>query len=73
MNRVSRALACVGVALLTFAFWGLETAAGRRQFDEMAGIIPFAGAIVGLVCLVVSVLICLIRRRHRGRSDARES
>jgi len=39
----------------------LKTPAGRRAFDEMAGIIPMAAGLVGAVFCVVALAIWLWR------------
>jgi hypothetical protein len=53
MRSAAWALSTLAIACEAFAYWGLETVAGRQAFDEMAGMIPFAAAVLGaLFCLV---------------------
>lgn len=48
-----------------FAWWGLNTVAGRAEFDEMAGMVPLAAAPLGGV-LACGALLLWWRRRKRG-------
>ena len=41
-------LAVATIACEIFAYWGLNTVAGRHAFDEMAGMIPMAAGALGL-------------------------
>jgi hypothetical protein len=52
-----------GAAGLGFAWWGLQTTAGRHAFDEMAGIIPVVAGILGLCLLFVGVVWIVVRSR----------
>lgn len=61
MNYRLKFIAVLGVILLVFAWWGLETAAGQQQFDEMAGMIPFGSGLVGALLLFVSAAILLMK------------
>jgi hypothetical protein len=56
-------LALLSLAGLTFGWWGLETASGRRQFDEMAGMIPLFAGIASLVLLVVAAILYYVANR----------
>ncbi|MEM5472788.1 hypothetical protein WNZ14_13730 [Hoeflea sp. AS60] len=56
-------LALVSLAGLIFGWWGLETVSGRRQFDEMAGIIPLVTGIVSLILLVVAAVLYYVASR----------
>ena len=69
MSRIALVLLLVGVALAAFGWWGTKTDAGRRRFDEMAGIIPelswWAGCgigAIGIIWVVVSVLRALVTK-----------
>lgn len=60
--RILSALLMVcGLACLAFAWWGLETVAGRRSFDEMDGIIPFAAAALGVALLIAALFLIGLR------------
>jgi hypothetical protein len=59
------ALVCA-LGLGIFSWWGTRTEAGRRKFDEMAGIIPeFAGVAAVLIGAIGVVLFVLILLRAR--------
>ncbi|MGF0538015.1 hypothetical protein ACQQ2Q_08480 [Agrobacterium sp. ES01] len=65
MRPVSVIFAVLGLFGLLFCWWGLETSTGRRQFDEMAGMIPlFAGAIAVPLLLLAALLFYLSARRR---------
>lgn len=57
-----RPLAYISFALAfgceVFAYWGLSTVGGRRVFDEMAGIIPFAAGAVGFLFAFLALFAC---------------
>ena len=63
MKLFAIVLALASLAGLVFGWWGLETVAGRRQFDEMAGMIPFFAGIASLVLLVVAGILYYIANR----------
>jgi hypothetical protein len=52
---------------LGFGAWGRFTPAGRREFDEMAGILPLFGWYAGFALAAAAAVlwILLIRRRAR--------
>jgi hypothetical protein len=62
MRRWATILAILAVASEAFAYWGLNTVAGRHMFDEMAGMIPLAAACLGL--LLVGMALLLWWRNH---------
>jgi hypothetical protein len=64
VKRAALALGIVAVALLVFAAWGTRTAAGRRAFDEMAGMIPYGAGALGVVALAVAGVLWLIGGRR---------
>ena len=47
MQRLAFGVLLLGVALMVFGWWGIFTASGQRAYDEMAGMIPFYGGILG--------------------------
>lgn len=55
----------VGVVALLFGAWGRFSAAGKSQFDEMAGIIPMAAwyAGMGLIILALGLWLAIWQRR----------
>ena len=56
-------LALVSFAGLIFGWWGLETVSGRRQFDEMAGMIPLFAGIASLILLIVAAILYFFANR----------
>jgi hypothetical protein len=60
-NGASR-LAITGAALIGFGWWGVNTAAGRARFDEMAGMIPFGAQVLGGALLLVAAIMALVVR-----------
>jgi hypothetical protein len=52
MHSVSLLLFALAVSCEAFAYWGLSTVPGRRAFDEMAGMIPLAAAVLGALLAV---------------------
>mgnify|MGYP003634206076 CR=1 FL=1 len=63
MKLLAIALALLGLAGLAFGWWGLETVAGRRRFDEMAGIIPLLTGIGSLILLLAAAILGVLSRR----------
>ena len=53
----------VGVLALGFGGWGSYTAAGRRAFDERAGILPQLSLGLGGVLLGSGILVWWLRLR----------
>jgi hypothetical protein len=62
VKQLALLLAIVGAALVAFGYWGVETRAGRRMFDEMAGIIPWALGLLGWLLLAVGAGLFVWRR-----------
>jgi hypothetical protein len=50
-------LAALALACESFAYWGLSTASGRRAFDEMAGMIPVAAGVTGILLAVAASIV----------------
>ena len=67
MRIVPTVLLIAAAAFEVFAYWGLNTVAGRAAYDEMAGMIPLAAAPVGLCFAAVAVLLWWRRRRTQGQ------
>lgn len=65
VRTIALILFLVGLVCEAFAFRGLETRAGRRAFDEMAGMIPLAAAPVGLLFVIAAIVIWWRSRRER--------
>ena len=52
------------IALALFGVWGSETEAGRRHYDEMAGMIPGFALLGSPVVLLIGVIILFISRKR---------
>jgi hypothetical protein len=64
MARIGCLLLTTSVPLMLFGWWGVYTAAGRRAFDEMAGMVPFgAGALGALLAVIGGGLYAYARLR----------
>ncbi|MCY0095046.1 hypothetical protein [Hoeflea ulvae] len=63
MKTFAIILALVSIAGLMFGWWGIETVAGRRHFDEMAGMIPFFAGIASVALLLVAAVLYYFARR----------
>jgi heme/copper-type cytochrome/quinol oxidase subunit 2 len=66
------ALVFLTAAVLTgaFGYWGTYTKAGRIQYDEMAGMIPWFALVVSILFFIVSVsLFAAIFFKSRKKSS----
>ena len=50
-----------GFAAMVFGWWGANTAAGRRRFDEKAAIVPISALVLGTL-LFAAGLYLFVRR-----------
>ena len=66
-------LALSGALLVAYGWWGVNTVAGRRRYDEMAGMIPFGLGVLSALLLAAGVVVALIAvlKARRGRRPAR--
>lgn len=64
MKMLPTYLIFIALIAITFGYWGLETVSGRKEFDEMDGIIPLFTGIGGVALLVASVILLIIQRRR---------
>lgn len=55
MRTIAVVILVISVSLGVFGYWGINTAAGRRRFDEMAGMIPYFALIAAGVLLLIGV------------------
>jgi len=60
MRQWALVLILGAAALGTFFYWGVYTAAGRHQFDEMAGIIPYSAGLLAFILATVATVLFLI-------------
>jgi hypothetical protein len=65
VSRLPILLAVLGLLLMGFGWWGMNSRGGRRIFDEMAGMIPLASMGLGLLLLVAGIVLA-VWRRSRG-------
>ena len=56
-------LLLLAVCCWVFSYWGLNTTAGRRAFDEMAGIIPFVAGPIGIILALAAGIMWWWTRR----------
>jgi hypothetical protein len=63
VSRLPIGLLALGVALMGLGWWGMSSRAGRRIFDEMAGMIPMACLGLGLILLIVGTGLGVWRSR----------
>lgn len=63
MRMMPLVLVVLGLAGLCFAWWGLNTSAGRQRFDEMAGMIPWGLGVVGGILVILGVIWGILRAR----------
>jgi hypothetical protein len=59
---MSKALLTFGAVAVAFGWWGVYTVSGRRQFDEMAGILPLASLALGGLLIVIGLALLFWRR-----------
>jgi multisubunit Na+/H+ antiporter MnhC subunit len=55
-DKIKIGFALLAIGLGTFGYWGVYTEAGRKQYDEMDGIIPVA-ALATAVVIALSLVI----------------
>lgn len=63
MRRIAAILIACGIALAAFGWWGLNSPAGMRAFDEMDGIIPFAALVLSVPMLLAALILRWVARR----------
>jgi hypothetical protein len=63
MRYIPHLLCAIGFLALVFAYWGINTVAGRRQFDEMAGMIPFGVGVLGALTILIGIVWLIVRLR----------
>jgi hypothetical protein len=66
MRNAALVLFALAIACEAFAYWGMSTVQGQHAFDEMAGIVPFAAAVLGAL-LVVGAAFALWRSKSGVR------
>ena len=66
MRVAAASFAVAGLLLLAFGWWGTETRAGRQDFDEMAGMIPFSAEVVGAVLFACAAVLAIVGRGKRN-------
>jgi hypothetical protein len=63
MRYIPPLLCVIGILAVIYGYWGLNTVAGRRRFDEMAGIIPFGIGVLGALAILAGLIWWIIRLR----------
>lgn len=67
MRSASLLVVALGLLCGGFSYWGLNSAAGRAQFDEMAGILPLAAMPASFFFLLLAILFWWLADRRAGR------
>ena len=62
MRTLIPVLAIVGLCLVAFGYWGVNTVRGRQMFDEMAGMIPMGLGALGALCLAAASFMYVLGR-----------
>lgn len=57
MKLLAAILFVASAALGGFAWWGTQTPAGRRRYDEMDGLYPLGAGVGGGVLLVAAIVL----------------
>jgi hypothetical protein len=55
-------LTLLGLCLVAFGYWGVNTVRGRQMFDEMAGMIPMGVGALGVLCLAAALVVFIVAR-----------
>ncbi len=63
MRYFPQVLCAIGLLAIVFGYWGVNSVSGRRQFDEMAGVIPMAAGVLGTILVLGGTVWLLIRLR----------
>jgi len=56
MRNIALVFFALALGCEVFAYWGLSTVSGRRAFDEMAGMIPLAVGVAGVLFAIGSLI-----------------
>jgi hypothetical protein len=65
-DKIKIGFVLLAIGLGCFGYWGAYTATGRKQYDEMAGIIPIAAlgtAVIIAVGLIILQLYFAFKKR----------
>ena len=65
MRSLFYGLILASAGLIAFGYWGLETVAGRHAYDEMAGIVPFGAAVLGVIAMIAAACVVVYATRRR--------
>src|SRR5262245_29494166 len=60
---IAAGLMLLSLVALAFGWWGMRTQAGRRTFDEMAGMVPLFSVMAGVILLIIGVICLLVAVR----------
>ncbi len=59
MKIAAFVLLFIGMPLSIFGYWGSQTVAGRKKYDEMDGIIPIFSLYLGVVLVIIGLIVGL--------------
>jgi hypothetical protein len=65
MSRSVAMLLALGVLMIAFCYWGVETERGGHAFDEMDGMIPIGAGLLGASLVAATGVLAIVRRRRR--------
>ena len=65
MRTLAYPLCIAAFGCAAFSYWGLNTVAGRRAFDEMAGIIPLAAGVLSAPLLLLAVFLWWLSEKKK--------
>ncbi|MEO8027514.1 MAG: hypothetical protein ABI823_13625 [Bryobacteraceae bacterium] len=65
MRRIAIGLLIAAVPLAVFWYWGVYTDEGRRQFDEMSGILPLLSGVIALLFDSAGTVLLVLSSRRK--------
>jgi hypothetical protein len=60
MKQTAILLFFISAAAGIFGYWGCYTSAGRKAYDEMAGMIPFFSLWISGLCFIIGFVLTLV-------------
>ena len=65
MRALTIVFAVASLACEAFGYWGLFTEGGAKHFDEMAGMVPFAAMVLGVMFALGALIAWYLNGRAR--------
>ena len=63
MGATSKIICIISLILIGYGYWGAFTNAGNKVYDEMDGYYPFFILLAGMLMLVTTFIIVLVKKR----------